>query len=189
MRLLLVALLLCAPQLAFANAGIPMLALAWPAQWLGFIPIVFLEAYLAHRWLAIPMAEALKVTALANALSTVFGVPIAWACMLILEMVVGLGMSSLININTEPFSYLLFPFMVAWIATENVWVVYLAFVILAVPFCYASIVIERYVAARRLPAVPTANTNAWALKANVASYTLLIVTSAIYPLWFANHAA
>jgi hypothetical protein len=84
-RLLLLLVALAASSPAWANAGIPMLALSWPIQWLAFIPVVAGEAAIAAKPLHLPYRATLKPVAIANLWSTLIGVPIAWFSMLLLE--------------------------------------------------------------------------------------------------------
>ena len=47
--ILLILILILLPTVAQADAGLPMLALLWPAFWVLFIPIVIIEAWVARR--------------------------------------------------------------------------------------------------------------------------------------------
>jgi hypothetical protein len=77
----------------------------------------------------------------------------------------------------------LFPFMAAWLPpVEDVWQVYAAFVVLAVPFCLVSIYIEAQVAKRVLATVELPILYKWARRSNVLSYFAIITLSALYPL-------
>ena len=184
-RVLAFVIALSLPSLALANAGLPMLALAWPLHWIALLPVTLLEGELAHRRLEVQRLRGMKVSLVGNLISTLIGVPLAWAAMLAVEAIVGYGVFSFVDDPSisRTMHYVLFPFMVAWLGpTNNVWIVYLAFVILAVPFCIASIFIEGKVAKRMLPSVPAASVKAWVKLANVVSYVLLVVFSALFPL-------
>ena len=76
--------------------------------------------------------------------------------------------------------------MIAWVGGDDVWVVYLAFCLLAIPFCVASIWIERKVAVRRLPDLPVERVRQWVRDANIWSYVLLVAVAVLYPLSIAN---
>ena len=166
---------------AVANVGIPMLVLAWPALWIALAPVVVFEAFLGTRRLKLQWRPALKVSLIANLWSTLAGVPAAWVGLLALEMLVGYTASALGA--DRSWNYILFPFMIAWIGpTENAWIVYLAFVLLAIPFCWVSIWIEGGVAVKRLRDHPPKEVRSWVLHANVWSYILLVACSIAFPL-------
>jgi len=54
MKRLVLALLIVAAPSVWANAGIPMLALAWPAQWLAFVPVGGIESFVIAKACARP---------------------------------------------------------------------------------------------------------------------------------------
>jgi hypothetical protein len=168
------------PMSAWANAGVPMLMLAWPAYILGLIPIVFLEAFIGTKDLHLSWAEALSVTAVGNLWSTFLGIPLTWVAMFAIEAIVGVTLGTFhVSENVQ---MLLFPFLVAWVpGFENIWLFYAAFVILSIPFCIASIWIERKVALRKLPSRPPQAIRDWIKHANIWSYGIIIAVTAIFP--------
>lgn len=115
--LYIVALLACWPGLATANAGVPMLALVWPAQWIGLLPIVLVEAAVFQFAGNVPWRQSVWPIAKANLLSTLVGIPLAWVALLGLQFTV-----SGVVISTVPadisgsaiIRYLLFPLLAAW---------------------------------------------------------------------------
>ena len=162
-----------------ANIGIPMLAVAWPAYWIALFPVIFLEGYLGEWITKIPRNQAMKVAAYGNLLSTFVGIPVVWGILVAVEFAVGPSLS-----HVDPkFEWVVFPLLAAWIGpTRNLWIVYTAFVVLAVPFCIASIWIETRVALRMCPAYSPDLIRRWIRHANVASYALLCVVAAAYPV-------
>lgn len=173
------------PQMAYANAGVPMLALAWPAQWLALIPIILVEAEVFRRAFQLPLRSLIKPIAKANLVSTLVGIPFTWLAMLLLEFTVGyIGFLLMPGDSEIPvyLQYLFFPFMVAWIAPDNAWQIYLAFVMLTVPFCIISILIERWILRRALPDCPPASLHKITNRANILSYVLLLLLALWFPL-------
>jgi len=177
--------LLIAPSGAYANAGVPMLALAWPAQWLALIPIILVEPEIFRRALQLPFRSLIKPIGKANLVSTLVGIPLAWLAMLLLEFAIGYAGFGMMPKETEfptYVQYAFFPFTAAWIAADSVWEIYLAFVILAVPFCIVSIIIEERVLRRglsnQLPSVLRATTK----QANILSYIFLSLLALLFPL-------
>jgi hypothetical protein len=166
-------------QASQADVGIPMLVVAWPIYVLALLPVIAVEAYVGVRKLALPWRRALRVSAIGNVWSTILGIPIVWLALLAVEMAVG-AVANFAKLSTA-WEYVLFPFMIAWIGGENVWMLYLAFVLLAIPFCLTSIWIERKVALRYLSDLPVESVRAWVRDANVWSYALLVVLAAAYP--------
>jgi hypothetical protein len=160
------------------DVGIPMLALAWPLFWLSFVPVVLIEAEVAHRQLGIDRKKALIVSATANALSTMVGIPVVWLGLVLVEFAVGSALPG----GMSPHNVLLlFPLMAAWLGpVEDERIIFAAFVVLAIPFCAASIYLEYEVARRQLPDIDRAAVYKWARSANIYSYAAIIVAAAVY---------
>ena len=176
------------PVLAFANIGIPMLALAWPVHWIAFIPIVIIESELAAKELGLPRRIAYKAVAAANTVSTIVGIPAAWAVMFVSTIAVGMSLS-LVLPNAElqkGMYYALFPLMSAWLGpTENTWLIYLAFVCLALPMWYGSVIIESWVMSRLLRNIEPKNIRRTALRFNTITYALILTAVGVYAAWLA----
>lgn len=176
--------LLMVPAIAHANMGVPMLALAWPAQWLALIPIVLVECEIVRRRLSLPFRRVLWPISKANLLSTLLGVPVAWLLMLLPLTITGLGLSLVPSDVTIPrlAQVLIFPLTAAWIGGSSPWEVYLAFVVLTVPFCLASIYIEARILRRCFPALDRSTVHAGCVVANIWSYVLLSILAVGFPL-------
>ena len=183
-RISVLAFLMFGSCIAHANAGVPMLALAWPAQWLALIPIVLLECAVSGQSIQVPFRRLIWPVGKANLISTLVGIPVAWAVMLIPFFGVGLGLSLMPESVEMPtyLEYVLLPLTAAWVGGEEVWKIYLAFVILTVPFCIVSIFIEERVLRRSLPSQSHSVIHAFTVRANVWSYVLLSVLALIFPL-------
>ena len=128
------ATMLVTPCIAFANAGVPMLALAWPAQWLALIPIVLLECAVSSQSIQVPFRQLIWPVGKANLVSTLVGIPLAWAVMLVPLFGVVLGLSLMPETVVMPtyLEYILLPLTAAWVGGESIWQIYFAFVILTV---------------------------------------------------------
>lgn len=175
---------LVGPGIAHANAGIPMLALAWPAQWLALIPIVLLECEVARRSMQLPFRRLLWPVAKANLISTLVGIPIAWLVMLLPTIGVGIGLSLIPTAVEIPtyIHYALFPLTAAWVGGDSVWQVYFAFIALTVPFCIVSIFLEEGVLRKAFPNYGHPAIHTFTVRANVFSYILLSGLALIFPL-------
>lgn len=168
--------------MAWGNMGIPMLVVAWPAYWLALLPVIAFEGHLGSQVLNLGRAEAMKTAAVANLWSTFLGIPVVWVGLFALEMIIGVGLSGT-NVRGVA-EWVLFPFMTPWLApTENIWLVYAAFVILAVPFCVASIWIETKVALRRHPNHEAEHLRKWIRHANIWSYIVIAALAIGFPLF------
>src|SRR5881628_2086955 len=75
---------------AWADAGVPMLVLVWPASWVLLIPIIFVEAEIARSMLVLPYGRAFEVAGLANLASTFLGIPLTWGALVLVEILTGL---------------------------------------------------------------------------------------------------
>lgn len=183
-RLLICGVLACLPLLAQADAGVPMLALAWPAQWLALLPIIGLETLVLCRKIGFSWRLLVRPVTKANLASTLIGIPIAWIAMFCLEMLFGIGISQIPNSEALPkfVEYALFPFTAAWVGGDSVWQVYAAFVILTIPFCWISIIIENRILRRALPEVTPVLVKRATGWANIASYVLLSMLALLFPL-------
>lgn len=152
--LCIAALLTCWPDFASANAGVPMLALVWPAQWIGLLPIVLIEAAIFQFAGNVPWRQSVWPIAKANLLSTLVGIPLAWLALLVVQFTVSGAVISAVPADisgSAMIRYLLFPLLAAWAPAGSSWEIYVAFLILAIPFCAVSIQVEgRYLKSKFL---------------------------------------
>jgi hypothetical protein len=178
--------LLFLPSFASANAGIPMLVLAWPAHWLMFIPVVALEAELAVKWLGVDRRTSYKTTSLANLASSIVGVPVVWFLMLIPNFALAYGASLIPDGELQKwFWYLSMPLTSAWIGpTGSALYLYSSFVFLSIPLCIGSIIIERAIASRIMVGQSIDSVSSWVKRANGISYLLLVLACGGYLIWY-----
>lgn len=174
------ALFMLWPRTASADIGLPMIFVVWPASWFAFIPVVMVEAAVAHRILRLSWRDASVLSLAANAWSTVVGIPLTWFALVVVEYVLSLGLyrSNLPDHSTA--RWIVAPFMAPWfMPTSNGWDVYAAGAVLCVPFYFASVRIEAWGARHR---VSREDALRWAKVANLFTYvpiTLALVVAAI----------
>lgn len=84
-RVLPVALLLC-PGVAYADMGLPMVAVFLPPMWLALPVVVLVEAVVLSRMLSVGMRSAIRSAAAGNLVSTFLGVPLAWLVLAVAEL-------------------------------------------------------------------------------------------------------
>jgi hypothetical protein len=85
--------------LFLADVGVPMIFLTFPAMVMLLLPIIMVEAYFLHKWLALGAWEAAKSSAIANIVSALLGVPAAWAVMLCVEFGVGWSVATIPSLS------------------------------------------------------------------------------------------
>lgn len=166
---------------AWANAGIPMLALSWPVQWFAFIPVVAGEAAVAAKTLHLGYRSLLKPIAIANIWSTLVGVPIAWFVLLLIEGA-GAAMLSILPehvADSTAFRYATFPLFAAWIGGSSPLELKGAFLVLMAAFCWVSIAVEYRVLQRYTPPTAQPLLRRSVKEANIVSYVLLSAATVV----------
>lgn len=162
------------PSSARADAGVPMLALIWPAAWILFLPIVA-EAWMARRIVGLTVKRSLLASAGANAVSTLVGIPLVWGLLVVIELTVSKGGQAL-GLDTFWHRAYAVTVQAAWLIpyeSELHWMVPLAAIVLLVPFFFASVFIEQMVFRRFCRPSPDL-ARRWSWMANAASYALIL---------------
>jgi hypothetical protein len=166
---------------AWANAGIPMLALSWPVQWLAFIPVVAGEAAITAKALQLGYWSSLKPIAIANLWSTLVGIPIAWFVLLLIEVAGGAMLSIMPEhvAGSPAFRYAIFPLFAAWIGGSSPLELKAAFLVLMAVFCWVSIAVEHRVLQHYTSPAAQPLLRRCVKEANIASYVLLSAVTLI----------
>ncbi len=180
------------PAVAHADAGVPMMALMAVPMWASLLAIIPLEAWVATRRLGTSWGRSLRVSAIANLVSTVAGVPLTWIVLTVGELgLTGLGSAFAPRGHLYPHMLIgevgermVFFFVTSpWLyPDENAlyWMVPAAALLLLVPFFFASVWIEYRVARRMLGRDQAPRILAWAWRANMVSYILLALVPAAW---------
>ena len=161
---------------AFADAGVPMLALMWPISWLLLVPIIVVEAAVAHDLLGLASRRALFVSAVANAVSTLLGIPITWLLLVALEMLFT-GGGSAYGLHTTTQKIVAFTVQAPWLIPYEGslhWLVPAAALVLCVPFFFASVYAERFVVRRLASDAAGSAVVRWSWRANLITYGVVI---------------
>ena len=168
-----------APVSAYADVGVPMLAITMPAFFLALIPVIFIEAYVFKR-AGFPFKWSLKWNAIANVVTTIIGIPLTWALLVVLEMnSVGGGCQE--SVSTLPQKIYDVITRAPWLCpfeSELHWMVPTASLILLIPFFFISWKIESLIIRKRNKPLDQSLINKTSLRANLTSYALL----ALYPV-------
>src|ERR1700732_325085 len=127
----------------YADAGVPMIFLTLPAMGILLIPIILVEGFLCKKWLGLPTWEAMKLNAASNLVSTLIGVPLAWAVMFGIEFLAfsAIEHSNAIQNWDSPIVRVVSLLSSAWLgpfSDKNIWVIPAATLVLLVPFFFAS---------------------------------------------------
>lgn len=172
---------LFSPGFAYANAGLPMLFLAMPAFLISLIPIIAIEGGYLSYGLGLPLSQSMKTSAVANAVSTIVGVPLTWGLLVLVQIMTGGG--GAYGIDSFLGKVLAVTWQAPWlIPYEDAfdWMIPAAGLVLLVPFFFASWWSE-YLVARKLnkgflPAIVRVKIR----NANLITYSLL----AAWPVGF-----
>jgi hypothetical protein len=188
----LATILLFIPAIAYADTGVPMLALLWPASWVLFIPIVVIEAWVARRILELDWQTSLKKTGIANAVSTLIGIPLTWGALVIVEIMLSQG-GRAYGINTLSGKIIAVTVQAPWLIpyeSDLDWMIPAASIVLLIPFFFVSVFIERWIFGRKSQ-LNKAKVKSWSWKANLLSYALLqavLICFLIYSIATKHHA-
>jgi hypothetical protein len=169
-------ILLAFSSVASADAGVPMLYLIWPGSWVLFVPIVVVEAIVARRLLDLAVGRSLALSAVANAASTLVGIPATWGALLLVEILATSG-GEAYGLDTVPRKILAFTVQAPWLIpyeSDLGWLIPSAAIFLCIPFFFASVLIERFMARRMAPTCPPGAVSRWSWRANLLSYSLIL---------------
>jgi hypothetical protein len=168
-----------------ANAGVPMLMLAFPAAFFLLIPVIGIEWWIARRLAGIPPAAKIVGVAVANAISTLAGWPLMWIALAALQIKLdphGLSWSDspiqkIASVTLEA------AWLVPYSEHDLYWKVPTAAMVLMIPAFFVSIFLERCILhfLWRRESPPERTRFVW--RANIYSYALLIVFGLIWLLY------
>ncbi len=166
--------LLLAPQLAQANAGLPMIILIMPVLAYSIIPIILVEAfYLAWRLKLSAKQAAITVTA-SNLVSSLVGIPLTWGLLVGFQLISGGG--SAYGLDSVLGRVLAVTWQAPWlIPYESAmhWMIPLAGLFLLIPFFFVSWWSEYLITKAMLKSGQAAAINRSVRNANLISYALL----------------
>ncbi len=176
-----VCLCIC-PALAFADAGIPMLALIIPGFLVSIIPIIIIESlYIKHR-LALTQASAWKTATISNLVSTVAGVPLTWLILFIVEIITMRG-GMAYGINTVAGKIIAVTLQAPWLVPYEKdlgWMIPTAGIVLLVPFFFVSWWIEYLISKKMLRGSDAKAVKRAVRNANLITYGLMALCLLIW---------
>ena len=166
-----------------ADAGIPMIVLQMPAMVCALVPVILVEGLLVRHWLPLSYKDAFRGTAVANLVSTIVGVPLAWLFMFAMELGILIPVATAADhwhwqMDSPVCRVLEFLVSVAWLGPDEkhlYWMIPAALALLLIPSFMVSVWIERRIGRRHWPHLDVASVRSAVFKANLASYALLFL--------------
>jgi len=175
-----VGFLLLSPNVAHADAGIPMLPVAYPVIVVFLLPVIAIEAVYIRMRLRTDWGATIRATAKANLVTMLLGFPLAWLVFLFLEIVLyaALLFSGIENhihwtLGRSVTDFLVVLTSAAWMGpVEEKWAIPVAFVVLLVPsFVFSGYLESRLVSKCGLGYQRLCRRAVW--EANTLSYIFL----------------
>jgi hypothetical protein len=162
------------PTASRADIGLPMIAVLLPPAWALLLPIILLEAAIgAWRW-RMPIRSALAAQAVANAVSTLAGLPVVWIALVLLEFTCCGTARGLTTVWQRVYAVTAqAPWLIPY-ENDLRWMVPIASLVLCITFAAMSIALEYPIVRRMTPAELRPYVWRWVVWSNVASYTLLL---------------
>lgn len=127
-----------------ANAGVPMLLVYGPVLLIALLPIVLIETAIIDRKARVGYLKMGRRVLVANAVSTLAGVPITWVALVLLQMLTGGGTAHGVGLHAVTWQA---PWLIPYEDDLN-WMVPAAALVLTLPFWFVSVLIERSVLVR-----------------------------------------
>lgn len=168
------------PSAAQANAGLPMIVVAWPMMSLMLGPVIALESIMLKRALGISWRRSAVVVSVSNVLSTLLGVPLTWGLLVGLQVLSG---ATTVGPSLDTTAGKIFaatvqaPWLLPYESEEH-WLLPAAMLFLLVPFFFASWAVEYLVSRQLVRDLSQRTLKLAVMKANLASYALLVLFAA-----------
>ena len=162
---------------AYADAGIPMIFITYPAMLLALIPVILIETVVFERQVHLGYKKMAWRIGLANAASTIIGFPSTWLVWLVVEMGIGSGLFKLrIELPGGWHGILAVLLTAPWLGPaekSGYWMVPVAAILSLLPAFFVSVWIEKSILKRLLKTIDRGTVESLTWKANIASYAIL----------------
>ena len=169
------------PTVAYADAGLPMLAIVWPLSWFAFIPIVAIETVVAKILVLLPWRKSIIASLSANAGSTLIGIPITWALLCVSDIVLSQG-GRAFGLKTLFWKIYAVTVQSAWLIPyeeDFYWMIPAAVAFMLPFYGLVSVFIERSIF-RKIAGCNEAIANNWSWKANLITYGISTLSALIW---------
>lgn len=178
MRYLIVALILIGTPLnASANIGLPMIAIVYPWMLIALLPVIALETFVFIKYLHADFSLAFPASTVANAVSTIIGIPVSWIGLVVIQFISG-GVSQ-VGADSLAKKVMVVIWQAPWLIIfddpNSQWMVHAATFALLIPFFFASWWIEYHIVVRFLKNSTEQAVKRTAFYANLSSYSLLAI--------------
>jgi hypothetical protein len=173
-------LFVMAPAVAYANAGVPMLAFVWPLSWAALIPVVAIEGAIGRKMAGLGWGRAIGATAAANALSTFVGIPLTWGALVAVQMLIPNGGGAALGIDTFAGKLFAVTAQAGWLLpweAHMYWMVPAALLFMLPFFGIVSVYTERPVF-RWIARCEKDVARRWSWRANLTTYGIMIAAVA-----------
>ncbi len=162
---------------AFAETGVPMLAMIWPAACYLLLPIVALETWIACLIIGKEnLLRNLIASAVVNTMTTLIGIPLCWGAFVAIEVTVPIP-DDLYGVGTFWGKVLSVTHQAGWLLpyeTQMYWMIPVATMVLLVPIFFFSVYTER-VGFRLITHCSREQSRRWSWVANGATYGLIFL--------------
>jgi hypothetical protein len=163
------------PKIAFADVGIPLVAVFLPPMWLGLVPIILVEALINSRLLSLPFRNTILPATFGNIASTLVGIPFMWVILASIELVFFGGAIGLQTMSAKFYAVTIqSPWLIPY-EKDLRWMIPAALAVFSIPCLIVSILIEAPI--NRMGLSNVASRLIWKATAisNLASYICLAV--------------
>ena len=173
------------PATAYANAGLPMFSIEYRPMLIALCPIIVLEAILFAKRLPISSKRAAVGSTIANVVSTVVGIPLAWGVLMLLEFV-SYKSYAMVEAGSPIKALTLFLvqlFQIAWLPPLErgmEWMIPAALIALLIPNYFVTVAIERPVLVMIFSSVDKRAVVKAVWRTNAISYGLLFLVGLGY---------
>jgi hypothetical protein len=145
-------------------------------MWLLLLPVIVVETWVGVRHFSVSAWRALWAETVANCVSTIVGVPFTWLILALARAAVDrLGVPRLVLLLVPPLTAVWLPPLDQTPAFVSWFVLLAAGAVMTAVFFAVSVVSEHGVVHRMLPHLERKITFNWMIRANVASYVMMVV--------------
>jgi len=184
------------PTVCFADMGIPVIIISYPAMAVALLAIIPVEAFLLKKYLNQDgndsrhgIGRYVKASASANIVSTLLGFPLAWLFLFLVEMITIPLAGAAHRIGFDGLDITLFTNLLAWAwlgpggdGSGTYVLIFIAWVINLILAFFLSVWAESYIVGKFFKEIEKEKLKKAVLKVNLISYSLLIVGMSIYLL-------
>jgi hypothetical protein len=156
--------------------GLPMVFVVVPYSWWSLPAVILIEAMIARLVYRIPTGQSAKMSAVANIVSTVVGIPITWVLMLAGQMFFNGTKAHGIDTFWEKLFAITIqsPWLIPY-EDDLHWMVPAAAAFLCIPFFIMSVFIEAAIGCALVPKSMHAKIRSWSWLANAITYGIIVI--------------